>query len=202
MRLNRLEKATPLLAALLLAGPLFAGQAPRSETRLEEKVEAAIKTSPYYGPYDVVSFEVDGDTVTLEGSVYRAVLKDAIAKDVRALPGVARVVNSIEILPVSYPDDRLRREIFLRIYRDDSLAKYGTPVAAAGPRGRGRASRSVGPASAEPLGYYAIHLVVKDARVTLYGRVDNAVDRDKATFDARGVFGVMGVENRIEVVHG
>jgi len=204
MKRNRAGKAMPLLAALLFAGPLAASE-PRNEASLAEKVEAAINSSPRYGPFDLISFEVTGNTVTLSGDVYKAVLRDETAKDVEAVPGVARVVNAIEILPVSFADDRLRRAVFVRIYRDSFLSKYGTPLPTFGPGapGRGHALRGVGSDRAlglEPLGNYAIHVVVKGGRVTLYGLVDNAVDRDKAAFDARSVFGVMGVENRIEVL--
>jgi len=205
MRRNGARKLMPLLAAFLLVGPLAANEPPRNEASLAEKVEAAILRSPRYGPFDLISFEVTGDTVTLGGDVHRAVLKDEAAKHVGAVPGVARVVNAIEILPVSFADDRLRRAVFFTIYRDGFLSKYGTPVAAFGPgaRGLGRARRGAGSGLAlglEPLGNYAIHVVVKGGRVTLYGLVDNTVDRDKAAFDARSVFGVMAVENRIEVL--
>lgn len=204
MRQNRVGKLTPLLAALLLAGPLVASRPPGSEASLAEKVEAAIQSLPRYGPFDLISFEVTGDTVTLGGEVYFAPLRKESEKAVAAVPGVARVVNSIDILPVSHEDDRIRRAVFLKIYRDNFLSKYGTPVAAFGQggRGRGRATSGVGRRLAlgsEPLGNYAIHVVVKRGQVTLYGLVDNAVDRDKAAFDARSVFGVMAVENRIEV---
>ncbi len=204
MRQNRVGKLTPLLAALLLAGPLAASQPPRSEASLAEKVDAAVRSLPRYGPFDLISFELAGDTVTLGGEVYFAPLKKESEKAVAAVPGVARVVNSIDILPVSHEDDRLRRAVFLKIYRDNFLSKYGTPVTAIGKgaQGRGRAAWGFGPHLAlgsEPLGNYAIHVVVKGSRVTLYGLVDNAADRDKAAFDARSVFGVMAVENRIEV---
>jgi hypothetical protein len=204
MRLNRVEKGIPLLVALMLARPLAASQPPEAEAILAEKVDAVIRSSPRYGPFDLISFEVTGDTVTLGGEVYRAPLKKETEKAVGAVPGVARVVNSIEILPVSSSDDRLRRAVFRTIYRDSFLSKYGTPKAALGPgaRGRGRAAGGLGLEVAiglEPLGNYAIHVVVKGGRVKLYGHVDNDVDREKAAVDARGVFGVMAVENRIEV---
>lgn len=195
MRHKLIDTLKLSLAALVLAGPLAANQATPAETGLAEKVDAAIRSSPFYGPFDLISFEVNGDTVTLGGDVSRAILKDETAKSIAAVPGVSRVVNGIEILPVSLEDDRLRRAVFFTLYRDNFLAKYGTPLAAF----RGRASR--GPAlGLEPLGNYAIHVVVKRGRVTLYGLVDNDVDRRKAALDVRGVFGVMGIENRIEVL--
>jgi hypothetical protein len=166
---------------------------------LQEKVEAAVVGSPLYGPFDVVSIEVTGDTVTLGGHVYRPVLKGQTEKAVASVPGVARVVNAIEVLPVSLEDDRLRRAVFFTIYRDIGLAKYGTPLASLT---QGRTARGLNPGfvdGIEPLGNYAIHVVVKGGRVTLYGLVENATDREKATMQARGVFGVKSLENRIDV---
>ena len=203
MRQNGFTTMKVSLLGLLLALPLAANQTPPAETSLEEKVDAAIRGSARYGPFDLISFEVKGDAVTLGGSAYRAILKEEAAQRVEAVPGVAHVVNTIEILPVSLEDDRLRRAVFTRIYRDNFLAKYGTPLDPFS-RGavRGRSSRGVGAGALglEPLGNYAIHVVVKRGRVTLYGFVDNDVDRLKAALDARGVFGVMGIENRIEVL--
>ncbi|MEO8586994.1 MAG: BON domain-containing protein [Acidobacteriota bacterium] len=197
MKPHRVARISPLLAAFLIAGSLSADQ-PRVET-LQQKVEAAVVGSPLYGPFDVVSIEVTGDTVTLGGHVYRPVLKGQTEKAVVAIPGVAHVVNAIEVLPVSLEDDRLRRAVFFTIYRDIGLAKYGTPLASLT---QGRTARGLHPGSVdgiEPLGNYAIHVVVKGGRVTLYGLVENATDREKATMQARGVFGVKSIENRIDV---
>lgn len=190
----RAEKALPLVAALLLAGPLAASRAPAGAD-LADGVRSAILASPRYGPFDLIQVGVDGHTVTLGGVVTRPVLKEEAAKAVSAVPGVSRVVNAIEILPLSFEDDRLRRAVFQRIYRDDMLARYGTPVSRRSFRGFGR----VGSSASEPLGNYAIHVVVRRGHVTLYGVVDNDGDRLKATFDARSVFGVKSVQNRIEV---
>lgn len=195
MKRFRAEKALPLLAALVLAGPLPAREAHAADAKLEEQVESAIVRSPRYGVFDLIRFEVKGDTVTLGGVVTRPTLKSEAATAVAAVPGVAHVDNSIEILPLSFEDDRLRRAVFEKIYRDDMLSRYGTPLG-----GRlWRGFRRLGASAFEPLGNYAIHIVVKGGHVALFGLVDNAADRDKAVFDARSVFGVKGVENLIEV---
>lgn len=204
MKYRQISKVIPFVAILMLASPLAADQTTRTDGNLEAKVEAAIRRSPDYGPFDLISFEVTGDTVTLSGDVYRAPLKEETRKAVASVAGVAHVVDSIEVLPLSFEDDRLRRLIFSTIYRDSFLEKYGTPVAAFGRASLNRSRASLAgwrlSLGLEPLGNYAIHVVVKGGRVTLYGYVDNAVDRGKAVFDARGIFGVMAVENRIEVI--
>ncbi len=67
--------------------------------------------------------------------------------------------------------------------------------------GRGFRGRGIGPLlhGLEPLGKYAIHIIVKGSRVTLYGNVDREADRDKAVMDARAVFGVLDVDSQIEI---
>ncbi len=51
----------------------------------------------------------------------------------------------------------------------------------------------------EPLGNYAIHIIVKNGVVTLYGVVNNNVDKTKAELDVRQIFGVRSVNNQIQV---
>jgi hypothetical protein len=203
MKHRQFGKALPALTALLLGGALAASEAPPKETSLAEKVEAAILRSPRYGPFDLISIQVSGNTVTLGGAVYLAPLKEEAERAARGIPGVAGVVNTIEILPVSSVDDRLRRAVFLRIYRDEFLSKYGTPVTGStlGAPRPGDGGLGMGAAvGLDPVGNYAIHVVVKDGRIALYGRVDNEVDRDRAEAVTRGVPGAMAVENRIEVI--
>ena len=143
---------------------------------------------------------------------------NAVTSAVKKVPGVSRVVNNIEILPVSISDDGIRRAVFRAIYSDDFLQKYGTPILgmSAGRWGRNPWGRGLGgfgfgrgfgglrgfanfPGS-EPIGNYAIHIVVKNGRVGLFGTVHSEADKIKAGMDARGVFGVMDVDNELQVV--
>ncbi len=52
----------------------------------------------------------------------------------------------------------------------------------------------------EPVGNYAIHIVVKGGRVGLFGNVSSEVDKVRAGQVARSVFGVLDVDNEIQVV--
>jgi osmotically-inducible protein OsmY len=51
----------------------------------------------------------------------------------------------------------------------------------------------------EPVGDYAIHILVKNGNVTLAGVVDSAQDRDVAGIKANGVFGAFSVTNDLQV---
>jgi hyperosmotically inducible protein len=133
---------------------------------------------PYYTVFDWIEFEVLPDNiVVLSGAVTappdtksRA---EAIVKDV---PGVNRVVNEIQVLPVSPNDARLRRELYNAIYGFNSpLFRYGT------------GSRQ------------AIHIIVNGGRATLRGMVDTPADRDQAYLRARSVPGLFSVNNELMV---
>jgi len=207
---------------LTLVGLVFAAiasaqaQPSLPELEITDKVRTAILKLPYYGVFDLIAFGVDGNTVTLAGDVYRASLKKEAEDAVKKIPGVARVTNKIEVLPVSIEDDRIRSEVFRKIYTDDFLSKYGTPVPGfTGLRvGRRYWGRGFGSwpgfrtgmwgrapfLGMEPLGNYGIHIIVKGGNVTLFGTVSSEADKTKAGLDARSVFGVHNVDNEIQVV--
>jgi len=130
MRSPTLRSTFTLLGFLVFTAIARAQAQPAlSELEIADKARIAILGLPYYGVFDLLAFEVHGTTVTLGGDVYRASLKKEAEEAVKKIPGVSRVINKIEALPVSIDDDRIRSELFRRIYTDDFLSKYGTPVA-------------------------------------------------------------------------
>ena len=54
----------------------------------------------------------------------------------------------------------------------------------------------------QPVGGYAIHIIVKNGRTMLLGVVDSAADRQIAEVRAREVTGVFEVENGLTVARG
>jgi hypothetical protein len=213
----KFQSRIPLtLAGLILAAIASAQARPSlSELEITDKVRSAILQLPYYGVFDLIAFGVDGNTVTLTGDVYRASLKKEAVDAVRKIPGV-RVVDKIEVLPTSIDDERIRSEVFRKIYTDDFLSKYGPPVPGFTGLRQGRRywGRSFGSwpgfrtgmwgrapfLGMEPLGNYGIHIIVKGGDVTLFGTVSSEADKTKAGLDARSVFGVHNVDNEIQVV--
>jgi BON domain-containing protein len=203
-----------LALGFLLATAAAEGQA--SDAQLEDQIRKAILRLPYYGVFDLIAFEVKDGVVTLGGYVYQAINKDEAEKAIKKIPGVKSVVNKVEILPVSIEDDRIRWEVFRKIYTDDFLSHYGTPVAGLGrdafwgrhywgSRFGSWPGFRTGPwgkspfFGMEPIGNYAIHIIVKAGVVSLFGTVSTDVERTKAELDARDVFGVRGVQNYIQV---
>ncbi|HSB64040.1 MAG TPA: BON domain-containing protein [Thermoanaerobaculia bacterium] len=154
---------------------------PPSGADLEERVRSALLRLPDYGVFDQLSFRVDGDLVTLDGAVHRAIVKTEAEEALTRTPGVGRVLDRARLLPVSTEDDRVRREVFWRIYTDDFLAKHGTP--AAGNR----------------IGSHPVRIIVENRNVSLCGAVNSDADRARAGAEAGRVAGVRSVVNEIRV---
>jgi len=151
------------------------GAIDRSSGRLMKEVRHELVMLPYYGVFDNLAYRVDGNTVTLEGQVTRPTLKSEAEKVVKDIEGVERVVNNIEVLPVSPNDDRLRLALYRTIYGDTALSRYGL--------------QAVPP----------IHIIVKNGNVTLEGVVANEGDKNIANIRANGVSGVFSVKNNLRV---
>jgi hyperosmotically inducible protein len=144
---------------------------------LKEEVRHQLVTLPYYTVFDWLQAEVKPDgTVTLMGEVTRPTLKDDAAQRVKKLESATRVVNNIEVLPLSPMDDQLRIAAYRALFRYDSpLFRYGT--------------QSVPP----------IHIIMKNGHLTLRGVVANQMDSQLAETAARGVSGVFEVKNELQV---
>lgn len=217
MRSIRPAKLLTILVLTLSASAAAQQPTPSlAELEIADKVRIALQRLPYYGPFDLIGFQANGSAVTLTGWVYQAVNKKDADEEVKKMPGVTQVVNNIEVLPVSITDDQIRRAVFRAVYSDDFLQKYGTPILgmSAGRWGRNPWGRGIGGfgfgrgfgggfgsfPGMEPVGNYAIHIVVKGGRVGLFGNVSSEADKARAGQVARSVFGVLDVDNEIQVV--
>jgi hyperosmotically inducible protein len=130
---------------------------------------------PFYNIYDNLMFRVDGNTVTLMGQVNRPTLKSSAENVVKTIPGVERVVNQIEVLPLSSFDNRIRLAVTRAVYGHSALNRYAL--------------------GAQP----PIHIIVKNGNVTLEGVVANEMDRNIANIQANSVSGVFSVTNNLRV---
>lgn len=162
------------------------------------KVRKALVTLPNYGVFDSLRFGVKGHTIILEGYASRPVLKSDAEHAVKDITGVASVDNRIQVLPNSPNDDRIRVDVYRRIYSQPALRRYtGSPV------GFGRfpsvAFAAGGITQDPPLGYHAIHIIVDNGNVTLKGVVDNETDASIANIQANSAPGVFSVDNDLVV---
>jgi hyperosmotically inducible protein len=147
----------------------------KAQARLVKEVRHELVMLPFYGVFDNLAFKVDGYTVTLLGQVTRPSIKSDAESAVKGIEGVEKVVNQIEVLPVSPNDDRIRLDVYRAIYSHATLSRY--------------ALRAVP----------TIHIIVKNGNVTLEGAVGNEMDKNVANLQANGVSGVFSVKNNLVV---
>lgn len=169
------RKATGLaVMATLLASPslLPASKTPKT---LEEQVRHELVMLPYYSVFDELSFQVNGNAVTVMGRVTRPVLKSAAENVVKRIPGVASVDSKIEVLPLSRFDDRIRLAELRAVYGNSALFRYNLGAIA------------------------PIRIIVRNGHVTLEGVVANQMDKTVAGIAASGVAGVFSVTNNLQV---
>ena len=180
MNMSIVRKTVSILGAVLLTGVLSlvvaAKPAPQRESRpLERQIRHELVMLPYYGVFDNLAFSVNGNTVTLYGQVVRPTTRSGAERSVKRLPGVARVVNNIQVLPLSRMDDSIRNATYRSIARTGGLYRYlqgGNP---------------------------SLHIVVDHGHVTLEGVVGGRGDRTLAYMAANQVPGVFSVTNNLRV---
>lgn len=147
-----------------------------AQQAIAKKVIHAIVMLPYYGVFDNIGFRLQGRTVILEGQVLRSSLKPDAEKAVKKVEGVDKVVNNIEVLPPGPMDMRIREQVRQAIYGYGPLFKYSNMPNA------------------------PIRIIVKNAKVTLVGVVDNETDKGLCTMRVNQVSDVLSVTNNLRVV--
>jgi hyperosmotically inducible protein len=202
----------PLLAAALvfsLAVPTVIAQSPSPTwsqddgLRIVKEVQKRLGSLTNYGVFDWITFGFHGKTIVLKGFASRPTLKSSAANVLKGIPGIESVDNQIEVLPNSPNDDRIRAAVYNRIYTQPGLRKYnanqGSVAQALGPGGRSVALMAGGITNDPPRGFHAIHIIVKNGNVTLYGVVNNATDEAIAGIQANSAPGVFSVDNDLIV---
>jgi len=144
--------------------------------RIVKEVRHELVMLPFYGVFDNLAYKVDSDgTVTLIGQTVRPTLKSDAENVVKRIEGVTKVVNNMEVLPVSPDDDRIRLATYRAIYGDPALSLYQV--------------RAVPP----------IHIIVKNGHITLEGTVAREMDKTIAGMRANSIPGAFSVTNNLVV---
>jgi hyperosmotically inducible protein len=170
-----------LVAVLAIAGstvlavPSSGDKAGRNEQPVMKQVRHELLMLPYYGVFDNLAYKVEGNTVTLYGQVIRPITRKDAEKNVARIQGVSRVVNKIEVLPLSGFDDQIRVQTYRSVFRSGSLYRYAM--------------------GSNP----SIHIIVNRGNVSLEGMVGNRTDSQLAYMAARSVPGVFNVTNNLQV---
>jgi hyperosmotically inducible protein len=176
--MNRLLRASAALlgmAATVAFAQPKPTHSPKAQARITKEVRHQILMLPDFGVFDNIAFKLDGYDVTLLGQVTNPLLRSEAERVVKRIEGVERVDNRIEVLSPSPNDDRLRRDVFIAIYRYGPLQHYGV-------------------GSNRP-----IRIIVNHGHVTLEGVVDRQADKNMAGLRANGVPGVFSVQNNLVV---
>jgi hyperosmotically inducible protein len=170
--------ALAFVAAANLAAPRAYAQTGRDNNNRQtiiKQVQHKLLMLPYYGVFDNLAYKVEGDTVTLYGQVVRPITRKDAERSVAGIPGVARVVNNIEVLPLSSYDDAIRARTYRQIFGTASLYRYAM--------------------GNNP----SLHIIVNNGHVSLEGMVGDRTDSQLAYMAARSVPGVFSVTNNLRV---
>jgi len=166
-----------MVLLLALQAPWLMGQSAKPSEKavknMVKEIRHELVMMPFYGVFDNLSFRLDGYVVTLLGQVTRPTLKSEAENRVKSVEGVERVVNQIEVLPLSPNDDRIRIQVASAIFNHPVLQQYSL--------------RAVPP----------IHIIVKNGNVTLEGVVAREMDKNVANIQANAVAGVFSVKNNL-----
>jgi hyperosmotically inducible periplasmic protein len=202
----------PVVAAAVvfsLAAPSIVAQTPgptwsqQDGMRIVQEVQKKLGNLTNYSVFDWLTFGIHGKTIVLKGYASRPILKSDAANALKGIPGIESVDNEIEVLPNSPNDDRIRAAVYNRIYTQPALRKYnanqGSLAQAMGPGGRRFAMMAGGITNDPPIGFHAIHIIVKNGNVILYGVVNNDMDKAIAGMQANSAPGAFSVDNDLIV---
>ncbi len=174
---NKISALTIAILALSLipvnAQSFSDSKRPSAQT-LEQQVQRKILYLSRYGVFDHISFEVNGNSVTLYGKANTLGLKSEAENAVEDIPGVSNVENNIEVLSPSPSDNAIR----LRALREMSQRGLGSYLSEIRP---------------------SIRIIVENGRINLEGYVRNRSDHDLANIIANGIPGVFSVQNNLVV---
>ena len=146
----------------------------RTDVAIRKDVEKAVLGYARYGVFDAVGVNVKGGVVTLQGWVLQPWRATDIEARVARVAGVRKIRNDIKAQPLSPMDDRLRHELYARIYGDPTFQRYAD--------------------WANP----PIRIIVDHGHVTLAGTVGSKVEQVMLGHIARGTL-AFSVDNQVRL---
>ena len=171
-KIKKFDNVTGVRNDIVVAGATV------SDDQLQKKLTKQIaydRVGYYDNTFNYIAINVKDGVVTLDGDTVYDVPKDSALAIVARTAGVKDVVNDVSVLPVSRFDDSIRTLTARAIYRDSVLGRYASDPA------------------------HPIRIVVDNGHVTLYGTVENTMDKTIAGMRANSVPGAFSVENKLIV---
>jgi len=147
----------------------------KTDNQLAQEVAHAIRMYPRYDIFDWVEGTVHNGAVILTGEVREPYRKDDYERIVARVPGVSKVDNKLQVLPLSTFDDQIRRAAVRAIYRDPMFTAYAI--------------------QANP----PIHIIVENGKVTLKGVVATPMEKQIAETKVRTNVMAFDVTNELQV---
>ena len=147
------------------------------DAQLEDKLAKKLTyvRAGYDSTFDYFALGVKDGVVTIEGQDRTGVGRSEAMADIANMPGVKDVIDNVSIAPTSPFDDGIRLRVLRAVYGDPVLSKYAMDPAR------------------------PIRIIVANGHVTLYGEVNNVMDKNVAGIRASGVFGAFSVDNQLQV---
>jgi hyperosmotically inducible protein len=143
---------------------------------VERDIRHAINSLAYYGVFDDLGFTIDdAGAVTLSGQVMQYYVRNSAVSVVKGIPGVTRVNDQIEVLPLSPFDNNIRIRAYNAIFGYPALSRYAI--------------------NSRP----PIRIVVKNGNITLAGVVNNEMDRTLVYNRIRALPGAFTVTNELRL---
>jgi hyperosmotically inducible protein len=143
---------------------------------LTDQIRHELLMLPYFGVFDNLGFTIEDSSIAvLTGQVVRPILKSEAEAAVGRIPGISKVVDNIEVLPLSSFDDAIRLRTYSAIFSRPGFEKY--------------ANRAISP----------IRIIVKNGNITLDGFVGSRIDKTVAAMAARSVPDAFSVTDNLIV---
>ncbi len=175
MKMKAIEAALSVEGVTGVEDELDVAAAESQEAFVKELVSAVLRYARFT-VFDDVGFQIEEEgIVVLTGYVTQPIKKTELEARVGKVTGVRELKNVIEVLPVGGGDERLRRTLYNNIYGNELFVQY-----------RNRAQPP-------------IRIIVNRGNLILSGAVRNRIEKFKAGSIARSTFGVLGVDNRLQI---
>jgi osmotically-inducible protein OsmY len=147
------------------------------DAELRDKLAEKLRYDRVYRGVVFNNFElgVSNGVVTISGQARTPTDAASALSIVENTTGVKAVVDEVKVLPTSLMDDETRIRVARAVYGQPSLQKYAMDPQA------------------------PIRIVVDNGHVTLYGVVDNAMDKQIAEMNAKQVPNVFSVTDKLVV---
>ena len=148
-----------------------------TDAQLEQKLSKKLRyvRVGYDNTFDYFALGVKDGVVTVEGQDRTGLGRDEALADIANMAGVKDVIDNVSLEPVSQFDDGLRLRAMRVIYSDSVLSKYAMDPAR------------------------PIRIIVDNGHLTLYGSVDNKMDKEVAGIRANQLFGAFSIDNKLQV---